>query len=613
LLAKLSWAAAAQPDHFEARHSDKAGLFLEYSLTIKVNEDCSFRKEEYRKLKILKEQAKSGAGEYEISYEKDKDKIVEISAYTITPDGKKYPYTSIQDISDFGADSVYSDMMKKVVIFPQVNVGSIIESRVVIESKPRYRNDVFNYALALTAHVPTKSYKTTFIFPKKLGIRYKEFNLTHQPKISRDPETVTYAWEISDFYQDSQLEEYSPPPTAASINDRVEFSNIKSWEDYSRWYYALVQKNLKITPEIAAAAGQAILGKHDLKDKVRAILGYIQDNFRYVAVDLGSHGFEPHSTDEIFKNRYGDCKDLSLLCMAMLKSVGIASKFTLFQKEDANIDPQFSLPGIESYNHVLLFVGTGKEEGFYIDPQLKYYNIGEYPMSCQRAYTLIIGEDGGRFSRFPVFSEERQHEKEEVDIVIYPDGSVLSEKNTLHDLDDSIELRKSAASFSDEPKAELSRSKDSFSPGIEPIASSLKFSPRYGQVTEYLKWKNPQALAVSDGLIVIEIPGYKNWSVFDKENRKTSLFWGINSFYENNVTYHFPNGYRILSLPENIEKNLGLLYFKREYQLDNNRVIVRQIARVKQMLIPKEDYAKTKELFDNLPRDTFQRIILKKN
>ena len=80
--------AAEQIASFEEKHQDKDAILLEYNDTIKVNEDWSYRKEKYNKLKILKEEARS-MGEIPIPYDKEKDKITELSAYTITPDGKK--------------------------------------------------------------------------------------------------------------------------------------------------------------------------------------------------------------------------------------------------------------------------------------------------------------------------------------------------------------------------------------------------------------------------------------------------------------------------------------------------------------------------------------------
>ncbi|MBU1998591.1 MAG: DUF3857 domain-containing protein, partial [Candidatus Omnitrophica bacterium] len=83
--------AEEQQKSFEEKHQDKDSIFLEYGETIQVNEDWSYRREEYKKLKILKEEARS-MGEIPIPYDKERDKIIELSAYTITPDGKRHGY-----------------------------------------------------------------------------------------------------------------------------------------------------------------------------------------------------------------------------------------------------------------------------------------------------------------------------------------------------------------------------------------------------------------------------------------------------------------------------------------------------------------------------------------
>ena len=91
-------------------------------------------------------------------------------------------------------------------------------------------------------------------------------------------------------------------------------------------------------------AQKAIAGKVALKDKARAILEYIQDNFRYVSMSLGPYSLEPHPTDQVFKNKYGDCKDLSLLCVAMLKVAGIDAHIALFRDEFSITDPRHDHP-----------------------------------------------------------------------------------------------------------------------------------------------------------------------------------------------------------------------------------------------------------------------------
>src|SRR5437899_895658 len=43
--------------------------------------------------------------------------------------------------------------------------------------------------------------------------------------------------------------------------------------------------------------------------KIRALAAFVQKDIRYVAIEIGIGGYQPHSAQDIFANRYGDCKD----------------------------------------------------------------------------------------------------------------------------------------------------------------------------------------------------------------------------------------------------------------------------------------------------------------
>lgn len=605
--------AAEQPVSFEEKHQDKDSIFLEYSETIKVNEDWSYRREEYKKLKIIKEEARS-MGEIPIPYDKERDKIVEISAYTTTSDGKRHKYTKTNDISLYASYPIYLNAMVKMVTMPEVNVGSIIEYKVIIESKGSQIKNAFWKELYFTPHVPTKLFKITLILPKKLDIQYKEFNLTYKPKITQNHTTITYAWEIPDAYDERKAEDYVPPPQVEDLIEGVEFSSIKSWKDISNWYYMLVQKNLKITPDIESAARKAIAGKVALKDKVRAILEYIQDNFRYVSMSLGPYSLEPHPTDEVFKNKYGDCKDLSLLCVAMLKVAGIESSVALFRDEFSITDPKHDLPIPTLFNHVIVLVKDEKGESFYVDPQLKGYDIGEYPLYYQNAYTFVITADGGKFERLPMFPEERTYTRRDINTVINSDGSALSEITSLWPLGTSIETREKLKSLDNTQKEDFyQRLNAMVADGGEVLERRWEnFDSRYGRLKSYIKVRQRDAYLVSDGMIILDIAGYQREIEFTKDKRENPIFYPGDTCDETITTYQIPKGFRVLSIPKDFEKDIGFFSVKREYKRDKDKVIIHEVAKHKRIEIPKEKYPRVKEFFDKLPSQTQQRIVLKR-
>ncbi len=598
---------------FEERHKDKEAIFLFYEVAIKLNEDWSYTTKVHKKLKILKEEARDW-GEVPVPYEKGREKIAEVKACTITPDGKKHRYSKVQDFKVFKAFPMYSDSMVKVITLPEVNIGSILEYKATVISKGLPIKGAFWHMADFNFSLPVKEMNFTITIPKKLGINYKEFNLDYKPEIREDGFNTTYSWHLKEIDDYKETEDYLPPPNLENIGDAFEFSSIKKWSDISSWYSLLIEKNLKINDAIEEAAKKALKGKVTIKDKVRAILEYIQDNFRYVSMSFGDNTLEPHPTDEVFQNKYGDCKDLSLLCLAMLKVGGIKSHIALFNTEFSITDPKYDLAIPSLFDHVLLFVEDPKEGDFYIDPLLDGYDIGQYPSNYQAAYTFIITENGGGFGRLPIFNEKRNYHKAEQTITIGQDGSALTAGQLTMDLDTSVEFRDKFNALDKEGKERFYQALDTIiTSGGEMLERRIEgLDEKYGLLKGYAKFRRKDAYPVTDDMIIIELEGYERNADFTEKERKNPIFCPVNSLSEEITTYHIPQGFRISYIPKNINLNTEFLNIKREYVRNQNEIIVTTITRYKRLELSKENYAKVKDFFNQLPTKAKQRIMLKR-
>ncbi len=599
---------------FEERHQDKEAIILEDSMVLTLNPDWSYRKEWHKKIKVLKEGGRS-VGEMQVGFDKERDTFVDFSAHTVTPDGKRHRYTKIQDISPYESYAQYSDAMMRIVTMPEVNIGSVIEMDVVMDNKGKPVKDAFWEVIYLARETPVELLRVKVVLPKELDVRYKAFGLTQEPVITEDEGTVTYSWERRDVYKEPELENYLPPPTAEEAADVAEFSSIKSWGDVARWYYGLIRENLKMTPEIAAASRKAVEGQATVRDKTRAILEYIQDNFRYVSMSFGDNALVPHPTDEVFANKYGDCKDLSLLCMVLLKEAGIASDMVLFGDEYSMTDPREDLPLPAVFDHVLLLVHDPAAGDFYADPLLKGYDIGEYPLYYQNAYVFVITQDGGRHDRLPIFPEERNSDRTGKRVTINPDGSALTEGTSVWELDESISLREGMKRLDDVRRAYvLEQIELRLAEGGEVLEHRRENEDtRYGLYKIYVKVRQRDAFPADDGFIIINVPGYGRSLDFVTPKRKNPIFFSGNSLSETVSVYKVPKGFRVLSLPRDIDKDVGYTSLKRTFERDKDTITIKEVSRFRRTLIPAEDYERVREFYDGLPRATEQRIILQKH
>jgi len=596
---------------FEERHKDREYLFLLYDMSIEVNEDWSYKTTVHKRIKIFKESAKI-MGEIPIQYEKGRDRIIDIEAFAVTPDGEKHNYSKMQEFKLYEGFGMYSDNRYKMITLPEVSIGSVLEYKFTIVSKGNVIKDTFWYDSYLGASVPVKKERVVITFPKSLNIKYKGFNVEYKPEIEETESTVTYVWknEEKEGFR-GRREDYLPPPTPDIIKNYVEFSSIKSWSDISDWYYSATQENLKINQRIKKTVEKILKGHTTKKDKVRAVLEYVQKNFRYVSMSFGKNALEPHPVNKTFRNKYGDCKDLSLLCMAMLKQVGIKSHMALFNSEYSITDPQYDLPIPSLFNHVLLLVEDTEEGDFYIDPLLDGYDIGQYPMSYQRAYTFVITEDGGRFERFPVFDEKRIYRRTKQTITINADGSAVSETKSLWSLDFSIKTR---ALFNNLSKKE----KENVFQGLNAMEGEAlerrweNIEQKYGPIESYLKFKQKDKYPVIDDMITIDISGSERMDSFEPKRRNNPIFYYKNALTENTTIYHVPKEFYVSHIPKNLDINAKFFSVKRKYSKKENRITISETRRSKRMELPVSDYKKIRDSFQQLHKQTNQRIVLKK-
>jgi len=390
---------------FEEKHKDKDYIILLHETEEIVKKDYTYKTRIHKVIKILKEDGKS-MGEMTFPYDRSKEKLIKIEAFSITPDGKKHPATTIQDFAVY-ENQMYSDARKKVFTIPEVNIGTVIELKVLKETRGQVIPNSYWGVVYLETNNPIKRLNKKYVFPKSAGIQYKEFNVTRKPEIKENKKTIIYQWNLEDVYDEPKDEDFQALPTIENIKNVVEFSSVKSWREVSDWMFEAVNKNLKITPEIEEVTKEIFKGKKSTKEKVRAAIEYLRDNFRYVSTSFGDNTHEPHPTDEIFANKYADCKDISLLLMAMLKTAGINSNLVLTNDETEITDPRHDLPMLDPFDHAIVFVDDPEGDNYYVDPLLKGYDIGEFPADYQGAYTFIVTADGGKFDRFPIFDEKK--------------------------------------------------------------------------------------------------------------------------------------------------------------------------------------------------------------
>lgn len=84
------------------------------------------------------------------------------------------------------------------------------------------------------------------------------------------------------------------------------------------------RQNPYIRQFTAALITNARLKQKDYLGEIHVIHNFVRDNVRYVRDIRNVETI--HDADFILKNRYGDCDDKTILCAAMLESIGFTTR-----------------------------------------------------------------------------------------------------------------------------------------------------------------------------------------------------------------------------------------------------------------------------------------------
>jgi len=591
---------------WEEKYNDESFVYLLVEHKVELKNDWSTQETIHIVYKIQKEGAKF-LGEIPIDYDKNFQEVKDIKAFIITPEGKKLKYKSIQDLSYYSGDPLYSDSRTKVITMPNVITGSIIDWQATIVTKKPIIKNSFWKSFKFSFDAPVKSLKYKLIIPKDIFIEIKNHNINIKPKIEKEKNKIIYTWQ-KDFLDKFESEEYMPP--IDEFFEYVEVSTIQDWQDIAKWYWDLINKNLKISLEMQNKVKELIKDKEKPEDKIEAIAKYIQDNFRYVSMSFGYHRYEPHPSDEVFNNKYGDCKDQVLVFMAMLKEIGLNAYPALFCYEDEG-NPKNKLPMPEHFGHVILSIELNNKR-YYMDILAKGYRFYDIPLELQGGYVFVINNKGGFFEQLPILDDTESFKKTR--IKIKEDGSALIEVFSLWPKELSIKLREDWKNMSERERKELlERLDEIYTVGGKMLKRKLEnLDSGYDRIKSFIKYTSPRWAEVSGDFITFGGGRYSRDFDFGKEERNYPIMFWSNFLRKEIQIYFIPDNFKIVSCPKDIELKSEFMEFKRNYKIEDKKITQIEIVRYKRARLKASDYNKVKEFYNKLAQLTNEKIIIKK-
>jgi hypothetical protein len=593
---------------WEQKYKNEPYIIMLLEETVTIHQDYSTTTRRHAIKKVQKESAKS-IGEIALLYDKDKEEITAIDAYTITPDGKKLQYEKIQDLSTSGENSVYSDARKKVITMPGVVVGSIIDAEVTIKRhKPVIEHNFFD-SFHFSGSNPIKDARYSITAPKDTLLNIKVLNASIDPKVESNDDKVTYTWIIHNSDK-VEREEYMPSPE--EVYKFIHISTLKDWKQLSDWAGDLFKKNMIVTVEMKQKVAELTKGKTTLADKIQAIIEYIRQDYRYVSMNIQSHNYEPHPADEIFKNKYGDCKDQTLLAITLLSEIGVKA-FPTFMSTYSDLHREDLLPMPLFFNHVILAIEVeGKR--YYTDVLYKGYRFQELPSDHEGKKAFTLDNQNGFFTLLPVKSSNDKKTIEESKVAIKDDGTAVVDTDVILSKDFSVAIRERIKKLNpDQREKVFAAIETSMVSGGKILKKAWKnIDTPYEPIVLSIRYESTSIVQRMGDMMVFGLPQAKRKSVFSAPKRLYPIVFIAEDQTDARVTFIIPDGYEVSVMPKKVALNPPFATYLREYEDQGTQIIGKEMVGFKPSRVPIEDYPSVQSFLDEIARRTNDKILIKK-
>ena len=371
-------------------------------------------------------------------------------------------------------------------------------------------------------------------------------------------------------------------------------------KDLYTWYshlYRLAENN---TTVLKPQVDKIIEGKKTDEEKIKAIYYWVQDNIRYIAYEDGFAGYIPSKVQDVFNEKYGDCKGMANLLTEMLKIAGFSAHFTWIGTKHLPYD--HSVPAMCVDNHAITTLYyKGKE--YFLDGTEKYAVFGENAFRIQGKSALIEKGDSFDEKKVPVSSATENKVRTTATLSL-SDGSLRGhvkvmltgeERKDFHSYYHAVALH-----------AQQDYLKEMLEFGNSNLtATNIKTS---NLSNRELPIEIEGDIDLTNNINVIGQDQYLSIDFFPKSLRsykpdeKRTRGYDLESVFsfEDEIELVLPAGKKCVDLPEKLMVDNAAYAFSGSYEVTGNKVKLKKTLTIKDSIIPADQLAAWSNFLDQL-------------
>lgn len=592
----------------------------DYEFEVKTANSATFRR--HALFYIFNDKGKS-YGHLEIPdnlYLKSKN----ISARICDVSGKEVKKLKNNEIvvANVSPDAIlYADFKRKIVEMNWPNYPYSVEFNYEIEFQSLYFWPDWYPQL----DIPVLKSSYTLILNEPVQFNSYSIGVDLQPRIEKRKTSEIYRWQLENI-EPVIDEDWMPPENniqkailfSPRIFERGGFTgSFNSWKEFGEWYNHLLADRFELTAEIKAAVHGLLNDAIDERSKLEILYHYLQDYTRYVAVHIGIGGLQPHAAATVFHTRYGDCKDLSTLMIALCREAGIEAYPVLVKTRDKG-EVWEDFPNGDFNHFIVLAIVAG--DSIWIESTADQLALGQLTPVIEGCNVLVMNSSGGQLVKTPSSTCYQNRTISKLSGKLLNDGSLIFEGKVVSYGHDALEKRIRIIDKTFQERLEWSTSTllGDYFPQIKLDSCVFRnVSDNLVQPFECHFKGKIQQFGTCSGNRMFFNPAVIHRETASDIPKETDRKFPINYKYPyttvDTVILSLPSGYLFEALPEqqDIQTNFG--GYTLRYEVDNHQLTFIRILRIEQKLIPVAEYQSYLAFSRTAVKSDNSRFVLKRN
>ncbi|WP_345953600.1 DUF3857 domain-containing protein [Mucilaginibacter sp. PAMB04168] len=615
-LPKDLYLAAAIPDSLK----QDANKVVRYSLReMRVSGPGKLLSKGHQIVTILNEKADDAAVLY-VPYDKKFSSVNMAQMLVYNAEGKlikKYGKSDMYDRSAADGISIITDSRFMVA---QHDIGTYpvtVETYYEIAHNSYLDLSEWDIQTKETA-VQTAAYKIAVV--PGVNFRYKNKNISIAPKKESQGGFDVYTWEVKNLKAltpEEDVPAWTVTPRIIFAADKFSYNglpgDISNWKNYGNWQLALNADVCSLPPQRAEEIKQMTAHLKTDPDKARFLYNYLQQNMRYVSIQLGIGGLKPFPATFVDQKKYGDCKALTNYMHAMLKAVGIRSHYAMINAgvNEEPADPNFPA---DPFNHVILCIPF-KGDTTWLECTSHTQPYGKLGTFTENRNALLVTEEGGKLVSTPKSTLQDNQFNSRVQVKLDAEGGAIAKVKIL-----------TTGGY-----------RDLFVEGLPTISQDKQKE----YLIRTLNFKQPAFFdfkEASDSAGVKEVNFELNYDTFNEAAAGTKKFyrprvfdlWGLtlpvaekrrgDYYFEHpmqktcTTVISLPEGFEAESVPENVTLKFSYGTYEATYKYDaaKNEVVSVVNFNMNKHVIPAAKYTELQQYMDNIAKAQNKKLIVHK-